>query len=140
MKFTFRTAAAHVALAAAALLASGACLAKVIDVQLTGAEETPPVTTQATGEAKITINDDHTVRGVVTTHGIHGIAAHIHLGEPGKAGPPIIFLKKGAHGTWHVPPGAKLTDEQYQAFLNGNLYVNVHSPAHKGGEIRAQLK
>jgi hypothetical protein len=39
-----------------------------------------------------------------------------------------------------VPEGSKLTDEQYAAFKAGNLYVNVHSAEHKGGEIRTQLK
>ena len=41
---------------------------------------------------------------------------------------------------WSVPPGSKLTDEQYTSFKSGNLYVNVHSAEHKPGEIRAQLK
>jgi CHRD domain len=36
--------------------------------------------------------------------------------------------------------GSKLTDEQFASFTSGNLYVNVHSPDHKSGEIRAQLK
>ena len=29
-----------------------------------------------------------------------------------------------------------LTDDQYKSFKDGNLYVNVHSAEHKGGEIR----
>jgi hypothetical protein len=34
----------------------------------------------------------------------------------------------------------KLTDAQYKAFKAGDLYVNVHSAQHQGGEIRGQLK
>ena len=39
-----------------------------------------------------------------------------------------------------MPAGTKLTDDQYQAFKAGNLCVNVHFDAHKGGEFRGQLK
>jgi CHRD domain len=38
-----------------------------------------------------------------------------------------------------VPEGTKLTDDQYKSYKAGNLYVNVHTDAHKGGEIRAQI-
>jgi CHRD domain len=115
-------------------------LAKDVKLSLTGAEETPPVTTTASGNGTITIADDKTVSGSVKTQGIEGIAAHIHLGAPGVSGPPIITLEKSADGVWSVPAGAKLTDEQYASFKAGNLYVNVHSQEHKPGEIRAQLK
>ena len=39
-----------------------------------------------------------------------------------------------------MPGGAKLTDDQHQAFKAGNPYVNVHSDAHTGGEFRGPLK
>ena len=121
-------------------LLAGAAFAKDVKVSLTGAEETPPVTTSATGEGKISIAKDHTVKGEIKTTGINGVAAHIHVGAPGQSGPPIITLTKGADGSWTVPEGSKLTDEQFASFTSGNLYVNVHSPDHKSGEIRAQLK
>jgi CHRD domain len=130
-----------VLLAAIALaLGSGGALAKDVKVKLTGAEETPPVTTSASGGGTIKVAKDKTVSGSIKTSGVDGLAAHIHVGAPGESGPPIITLTKGADGTWTVPAGSKLTDEQYESFKNGKLYVNVHSAEHKPGEIRGQLK
>jgi hypothetical protein len=125
----------------AALLAfSASAFASDVKVTLTGAEETPPVTTSASGSGTIAIAADKSVSGTVKTSGIDGTAAHIHVGAPGQSGPPIITLEKSAEGVWSVPAGSKLTDEQYASFKAGKLYVNVHSDAHKPGEIRAQLK
>lgn len=120
--------------------ACGSAFAHDVKVTLVGAEETPPVTTTATGTGIITIAADKSVSGSVKTTGIDGTMAHIHLAAPGKAGPPIITLTKTADGLWSVPAGSKLTDEQYASFKAGDLYVNVHSAEHKPGEIRGQLK
>jgi hypothetical protein len=111
-----------------------------VAVKLTGDQEVPPVTSAASGLGTIVIKNDKTVSGSIKTTGIEGTVAHIHLAEPGKNGPPIITLTKTADNTWSVPEGAKLTDDQYKSFKDGNLYVNVHSAEHKGGEIRTQLK
>jgi hypothetical protein len=119
----------------------GLANAKEVKVTLTGDQESPPVTTEAKGAGKINIAPDKTVTGKITTKGIEGTMAHIHEAPaPGQNGPPIITLEKGKDGTWMVPPGTKLTDEQYESFKAGKLYVNVHSAAHKGGEIRGPLK
>jgi CHRD domain len=119
--------------------ASAVALGKDVKVDLTGAEETPPVTTSAAGHGTIHIKKDHSVSGTIKTTGIEGTAAHIHVGAKGESGPPIITLTKGADGAWTVPAGSKLTDEQLADFKSGKLYVNVHSAEHKPGEIRAQL-
>jgi len=127
-------------LALTLVLAMGSAWAKDVSVKLSGAEETPPVTTTASGTGKFTIGDDKSVTGGVKTTGMQGTAAHIHLAAAGKAGPVIIPLMKGDDGSWNAPAGAKLTDDQFASFKAGDLYVNVHSEAHKDGEIRAQLK
>jgi hypothetical protein len=107
---------------------------------LSGDNEVPPVETSAEGQGTITISDDMKVSGSVKTTGVEGTMAHIHEAAAGKNGPVIIPLKKGPDGEWMVPPDAKLTDAQYKAYKAGDLYVNVHSEANKGGEIRGQLK
>jgi len=108
-------------------------------VNLSGSEENPPVSTSATGRGSFSVASDRTLTGSVTTTGINGIAAHIHTGERGKNGPVTIPLTKTGDSTWSVQAGTKLTDAQYDAFKSGGLYVNVHSAAHKPGEIRAQI-
>jgi hypothetical protein len=105
-----------------------------------GNNEAPPVKTAARGSGVIEVVANGAVSGKIETHGIKGTMAHIHEGAPGTDGPPIIALAAGPHGTWLVPAGSKLSPDQYKEFLAGDLYVNVHSAAHPGGEIRGQLK
>lgn len=107
---------------------------------LKGDQEVPPVTTSATGTGTISVGADKSVSGSIKTEGVVGVAAHIHHAPAGKNGPPVITLTKTSDNVWSVPEGAKLTDEQYASYKAGELYVNVHSAEHKGGEIRAQLK
>src|ERR1700677_3157629 len=137
--FSTRRRRALIAATALAVLV-GSASATDVKVKLIGAEETPPGTTSATATGTIVIAADKSVSGTLKSTGIDGTVAHIHVGAPGVAGPPIITLAKGEGGVWCVPPGSKLTDEQYASFKAGNLYVNVHSAEHKPGEIRAQLK
>ena len=131
-----------VTFAAAALLLttySSMSFAGEVKVTLGGDQEVPAVMTSASGSGTIMINDDRTVQGSVATTGIEATAAHIHVAATGKNGPVIIPLKKSGENMWSVPAGAKLTEAQYKEFKAGGLYVNVHSAAHKGGEIRGQL-
>lgn len=126
--------------AGALLLGAVAHPAWAGDLKLSGAQEVPPVTTQASGTGQISIAADGAVSGSVTTTGVAGTMAHIHVAPMGKNGPVIVPLAKTGDGVWSVPAGAKLSAEQMKSYEAGELYVNVHSDAHKGGEIRAQLK
>ena len=111
-----------------------------VRVDLRGSEEVPPVATSASGSGTITVAADRTLSGSVTTTGLNGVAAHIHQGARGQNGPISVGLVNSGSGIWSVPPGARLTDAQYEAFRAGNLYVNVHTAVNNGGEIRAQLR
>ncbi len=138
----------------AALLAlgAGAVFAQSAEksVNLTGAEEATPVTTTATGKFTYTVSADKiTWRLQATGTGL--TAAHIHLAAKGAAGPIVANLVAGAGvatiDTTGTATAAELlgplqgkTFADFVAALNaGTLYVNVHSQANAGGEIRGQL-
>ena len=116
---------------------------------LTGDKQVPPVTTAASGTTDISARPSRcpnasgscpTLHGIVNTSGVTATAAHIHQGAAGQNGPPIVTLVKTGANSWQVPQGTTLTDAQFQAYWDGLLYVNVHSDANPGGEIRAQLR
>src|SRR5260370_11679682 len=108
-------------------------------VKLSGAEEVPPASTSGSGKGSFRIANDGSISGSVATTGVPGTAAHIHQAAKGANGPVIVPLTKDGD-TYSVPEGKKLTEAQMQAFKAGNLYVNVHSNAYKGGEVRGQLQ
>jgi hypothetical protein len=106
---------------------------------LNGGQEVPPVTTSASALSSIVVANDLSVSGTVVTTGIEGTAAHVHQAASGANGPVLITLTQTSATQWSVPEGTKLTKAQYDSFKAGALYVNVHSAAHKSGEIRVQL-
>jgi CHRD domain len=120
-------------------IATGIATAADIKVTLAGDQEVPPVKSAGTGTGTIIVGDDRSVSGSVTTTGIAGTAAHVHEAATGTNGPVIIPLTKTGD-SYAVPAGAKLTDAQFASFQAGKLYVNVHTEANPGGEIRGQLK
>ena len=116
---------------------------------LTGDKQVPPVTTAASGTTDISARPSRcpggagncpTLHGMVNTSGVTATAAHIHQGAAGQNGPPIVTLVRTGPNSWQVPQGTTLSEAQYLAYWDGLLYVNVHSDANQGGEIRAQLK
>ncbi len=108
-------------------------------LQLSGKNEVPPVTTEAMGSSMIVVASDGSVSGDITTTGMTGTMAHIHMGASDSNGPPIVTLTKGDNGQWMVPADTKLNAEQLKAYQAGGLYVNVHDAAHPNGAVRAQL-
>jgi hypothetical protein len=108
-------------------------------VRLWGSNEVPPAITQAYGTGTVNIGTDRTVTVTLSVIDMAPTAAHIHDGAAGTNGPVIVPLRKISERAFVAPDGARLTEAQYQSYLDGNLYVNVHSEKYPGGEVRAQI-
>jgi hypothetical protein len=107
---------------------------------LNGASEVPPVTTGGTGTASVTLDTaTKMITYNVTYTGTSGpaAAAHIHCGAAAgaNAGVAVPFPSTASP----ITGTATLTDAQIADLEAGKCYVNVHTAANKGGEIRAQL-
>ena len=113
-----------------------------------GSNETPPNSSTATGSALVTIDTaNNTLTFEIATKGIaNPTLAHIHPGAAGVAGAPLItfatssaaFTNGRTSGTISI---ATLDAGQLNSLLTNPsaFYVNVHSSAFGGGEIRGQL-
>ena len=127
---------------------------------LSGDQEVPAVETAATGSASVAI-DTEAASGEqlcydVTSTGLEGgavIGAHIHEGAAGANGPVVVTLVAVTEGDGTGAACAADADfdlaaaenDDIAAFLAdlaanpANYYINVHTEANDGGEIRGQL-
>jgi hypothetical protein len=105
---------------------------------LDGAQEVPPVETEATGGAKLRLEgrDRNVLHYEVKTQGLSGpvTGAHIHAAAVGVDGDVLIPLD---HET--LRGKVEVTAEQIAALESGDTYVNVHTEANPDGEIRGQI-
>lgn len=108
--------------------------------KLSASEEVPVNTSTGTGLLKATFNtESRLLTYTVTYMGLTGpvVAAHFH-------GPALLGQNAGVavglSGNLDSPirGTATLTEAQAADFMSGKWYVNLHTAAHKGGEVRAQ--
>jgi hypothetical protein len=105
-------------------------------------EEFPVPDSDASGNGSFSVNlASGAVSGSVSVTGFDPTFAHLHNGFAGVNGPVVIGLVQDDTDplTWRAPDGAAFTQEQVDRLLAGRIYVNVHSDAFPGGEVRAQL-
>ena len=108
---------------------------------LSNAAEVPPTTGNGNGTATVTLDTaTKQVTYNVTYSGLSGpaAAAHIHCGAAAGAnsGVAVAFPKADSP----ISGSATMTDAQIADLEAGKCYVNVHTAANKGGEVRAQLQ
>jgi len=113
-------------------------------VDINGAQQVPPVQTGATGTADLTYDPaSRVLTWNVTYSGLSGPATMAHLHGPamqGKNAPPVVWLsEKGTPVSNPIKGQATLTPEQAQQMMGGEWYINLHTQANPGGEIRGQV-
>ena len=135
----------RVALTAVLTMAGlGAALADdvVYTAKLNGAAETPPNDSKGTGAVDAHFDTATKVlTWTVTYSGLTGPAtmAHFHGPAPeGKAAGVMVPIKDALASP--IKGSSSLTDEQAKALTDGMMYFNIHTDAHKPGELRGQLK
>lgn len=105
---------------------------------LMGTNEVPANNSTAMGNAVLKFNNSTKVFTITVTHNVSSITAgHIHKGAAGTNGAVVFPFSTLASPISYT--SVALTPEQ-EADLMANLYyVNLHSSAFNGGEIRGQL-
>ena len=138
--------ALRMAAAAGLLVSLGACSSLhatntvALTALLTGAAEVPPATTSGTGMAEATLDKETRVLAwKVTFTGLTGAATAAHIHGPAAVGSNAGVVIPFTGTASPLEGQATLTEAQVADLLAGKWYVNVHTAANKGGEIRGQL-
>src|ERR1700749_1477179 len=130
---------ATVALGAAVALA-GPAFAEKLKATLDGKTEVPANTSAGTGTADIDYDAaSKKLSWKLTYSGLSGpaTAAHFHgPAEAGKNSGAAVAIPNATSSP--VEGSATLTDAQAADLLAGKYYVNIHTAANPGGEIRGQ--
>ena len=121
---------------------------------LKGTEEIPPNNSTATGQLWLEASDSHVEYRLNVTGLDNVMAAHIHLGESGKNGDPIVTLfHSGPTGQidgtlirgsitssdFQGPMSSKSIDEFMKKVMRSQTYVNIHTGLFPDGEIRGEI-
>jgi hypothetical protein len=123
-------------------------------VQMNADGEVPPTGEAGLGESIVIISDDMSQITVdVYFDNLTGpaTASHIHVGPPDATGPVVLPFRdypnvsSGNYSNvftaddFQPGGGLKTFDDLLQAMFDGNTYMNIHTQAHPGGEIRGQV-
>ena len=118
--------------------------ATLLFAELRGSNEVPPTGSTVVGSSLVTIDNNNVITYEVNIDGLQNpILSHIHKNVAGANGPVVVnfattasaFSNGRTKGTIQVDPALAADIKANPA----NYYVNVHTTAFGGGEIRGQL-
>jgi hypothetical protein len=117
---------------------------------LYGAQEPNPVATDGMGTGVFILSPDRSqLEYYLTYRDLSGpltAGGHIHTGARGVSGPVALGIASGGNpasdavkGIWKSTDSTPLTPALVDSLIAGRFYVNFHTSANPGGEIRGQL-
>ena len=139
--FSRASLAAFAALALAGSVSVANAEVMKMKANLAATSEVPPNDSKAKGQGEFTYDTtskklDYTV----TYSGLTGPATAGHIHGPAPAGANAgVAVPFPSAGSSPIKGSATLTDAQAADLMAGRMYVNLHTDAHKGGEIRGQI-
>jgi hypothetical protein len=111
---------------------------------MSGGQENPGLNNAATGSGAVSLNAAGT-QALVTMNwaGLSGnaTAGHVHSGRSGVNGPVVCNLSPAAAAAGSVVDAlCNFTSAQVTALRQGQFYLNIHTAANPGGEVRGQIQ
>lgn len=107
---------------------------------LDGSQEVPAVNTKAKGLITVMLEEDGklTINGVFDSLSSVATLCHFHLGDSKTAGKVIYDLTSGIKNgnSIYFKTPTRVPDSLISGILNAGVYLNVHTAANPGGEIR----
>jgi hypothetical protein len=140
--FMFKNLIAGTVAAMALCLAVTSAQAETINfkAQLNGASEVPANDSKGTGDASLKYDSTSKKLDYTLNYsGLSGDATAAHFHGPAAAGANAGVELQITIGKSPISGSAVLNDTQAADLLAGKWYVNVHTAAHPGGEIRGQV-
>jgi hypothetical protein len=125
----------------AAVACAGPAFADKYKATLDAKSEVPPNTSAASGTADIDYDAaTKKLSWKITYSGLSGPASAAHFHGPAETGKNAgVEVAIPNAGTSPVEGSATLTDAQAADLTSGKLYINFHTAANPGGEIRGQV-
>lgn len=109
-------------------------------VALSAANEVPPNGSSGSGSATVDVAGN-TVKWSVTYAGLTGpvTAGHFHGPAPAGTNAGVVIPFTGSMAS-PITGSATLTDAQLADLKAGRYYINLHTAANPGGEVRGQVR